>query len=249
MMKFISEEQRKLYWEQGYLIIDGFLGASQAGVINQLLRKVAQEDFKTMLQLDRRDDLLRQSPDSDPDDRAEVSKEIRKLQLNERMVGIVEELYGREMVVVQSIIIYKEAGKPFADQAWNPHQDNSYAQSPNGMYLAVGYPLSDFSPENGGLYLYPGSHKEGLFPWENIEGANQKSGESAGNNITIPDKYKKVDIRLKQGDVIIFHGDLIHGSYSNKSTKSRPFLLINYIPYGESFVSGKTSNRKVIRCH
>ncbi|MDA8560527.1 phytanoyl-CoA dioxygenase family protein [Nitrospinae bacterium] len=248
-MKFTTEDERKFYWEQGYLIIEGFLGVSRASAVNQILRKVATEDFSIMLHLDRSDDLLRQSPDSDPDDRAEVSKEIRKIQLNERMVGIVEELYDREMVVVQSIIIYKEAGKPFADQAWNPHQDNSYAQSPNGMYLAVGYPLSDFSPENGGLYLYPGSHKEGLFAWENVEGANQKYGESAGNSLAVPDKYKKVDIRLKQGDVVIFHGDLIHGSYPNNSVQSRPFLIVNYIPYGESFTPGRTSNRRVIRCH
>ena len=248
-MNFITEDERKFYWEQGYLIIEEFLGASQAGVINKLLRKVASQDFNIMLHLDRSEDLLRQSPDSDPADRAEVSSEIRKIQLDQRMVGILEELYEREMVTVQSIIIYKESGKPFADQAWNPHQDNSYVQNPNGMYLAVGYPLLDFSPENGGLFIYPGSHKDGLYRWEDTEAANQKYGEGAGNKITVPDRYEKLDIKMKQGDVIIFHGDLIHGSYANHSNQSRPFLVINYIPYGEYFIPGRTSNRKVIRCH
>lgn len=248
-MRFVSDEERSSYWEHGYLVIEKFLDTDYAVKIYQLLRSVASKDFNIMLHLDRSEDLLQQSPHSDSEIRAEVSKTIRSVQLNKRMVGILEDLYEREMVTVQSIIVYKEAGKPSADQHWHPHQDNSYAQNPNGMYLAVGYPLLDCSPDNGGLYVYPGSHKEGLYLWDDVEGAKQKYGEGAGNKIVVPEKYEKVDIELKQGDVIIFHGDLIHGSYPNHSDRSRPFLVINYLPYGEDFIPGRTSNRKVIRCH
>jgi phytanoyl-CoA hydroxylase len=247
--RFVDESQFELYSEQGYLIIEGFFSEPELIRIYASLRSVASEDFKVMLNLDRAEDLLEQSPDSDPADRAVVSKMIREIQLNERMVGILEELYGREMVAVQSLIIYKEKGTPYSNQAWNPHQDNSYTQNANGMYLAVGYPLLDCNSENGGLYFYPGSHKEDILPSEDVEGAKQKAGENPGNKCIIPDKYKKVDINLKRGDALIFHGNLIHGSYPNSSYRSRPFLVNNYLPYGEEFISGRTSKRRVIRCH
>jgi ectoine hydroxylase-related dioxygenase (phytanoyl-CoA dioxygenase family) len=247
-MEFINEDQHRVYWDKGYLVVEQFFSEKETQGIYRSLRKVASKDFEIMLHLDRAEDLFRQSPDSEPADREEVSKVVREVQVHKRMVGILEELYGREMVVVQSIMIYKEADTPFCDQAWNPHQDNSYVQNPNGMYLAVGYPLLDHSPENGGLYIYPGSHKENLLPMRPVEGAKQKAGESPGNICDVPDKYEKVDIHMNKGDVLIMHGNLIHGSYSNHSKMSRPFLITNYLPDGEEFLPGKTSQRRVIRC-
>tara|TARA_B100000686_G_scaffold114558_1_gene122079 strand:- start:768 stop:1514 length:747 start_codon:yes stop_codon:yes gene_type:complete len=245
-MKFIDENQYKLYWEQGYLAIEQFWETEQADRVRESLRKVANKDFSIMLNVDRDEDLENQSPDSDVYDRKVASKLVREVQLNKRMAGVLGELYRREMVVVQSIIIYKEKGTLFADQAWNPHQDNSYVQSPNDMYIAVGYPLLEFSPENGGLYVYPGSHKEELLPMRPVEGARIKAGESPGNICEIPDQYEKKDISLNKGDVFIMHGNLIHGSYSNHSDMSRPFLITNYLPDGEFFLPGKTSNRQAI---
>lgn len=246
-MEFITEEQNSAYWEKGFLIIEQFVDPEEVDTIYEAMRKVATVDFRAMLNIDRAEDLLRQSPHSDPSHRQDVSKLTREIQLNKRMVGILTELYGREMVAVQSILIYKEQGSPFADQAWNPHQDNSYIMSPNDMYIAVGYPLSDMTPENGGLYFYPGSHKEGVLPNVPVEGANQKAGENPGNLcLEIPDKYKKEDVFLKKGDTLIFHCNLIHGSYPNYSKLSRPLLYANYVPKGEYFQPGRTSNRKAI---
>ena len=245
-MKFIDEDQFKLYWERGYLAIEHFLETGQADKIRESLRKVANKDFSIMLNVDRDEDLESQSPDSDVYDRKVASELVREVQLNRRMAGILGELYEREMVVVQSLIIYKEKGTPFADQAWNPHQDNSYIQNPNGMYIAVGYPMLDMTPENGGLYVYPRSHREDILPMRSVEGAKVKVGEKPGNICEIPDQYEKTDISLNKGDVFIMHGNLIHGSYSNHSDMSRPFLITNYLPDGEFFLPGKTSNRQAI---
>jgi ectoine hydroxylase-related dioxygenase (phytanoyl-CoA dioxygenase family) len=249
MMKFINEDQRKLYWAQGFLVVEEFFAPKESERIYNLLRKVATKNFDVFLNMDRSEDLLKQSPDSAPLAREAVSKAIREVQLDARMVGILEELYEREMTAVQSLIIYKEKGTPFADQAWNPHQDNSYTRNPNGLYIAVGYPLLGLSPENGGLYFYPGSHKEEILPFEPVEGARQKAGANPGNCCLPPEKYKKMDITLNKGDAVIFHGNLVHGSYANLSERSRPFLVVNYIPDGEYFIAGNTSKRKMIKCH
>ena len=44
------------------------------------------------------------------------------------MVHILETLTNAKVVGLMSQILFKEAGSPYASQAWNPHQDNSYPQ-------------------------------------------------------------------------------------------------------------------------
>jgi phytanoyl-CoA hydroxylase len=249
MMEFINEDQYDFYWEQGYLVIENFFSEEEVGHYYQSLKNVATEDFKTLLHLDREEDMIKQNPDCDPESRKHVAKLVRGVQCHPRMIGILEELYEREMVALQSIILFKEKGSPYQSTAWNAHQDNSYVQNKNNLYLAVGYPLLDFYPENGGFYIYPRTHKEGILPFTHNVASQAKVGESPGNTCEVPAEYEKIDVSLKKGDTFIFHGNLVHGSYPNHSNQSRPFLVINYLPYGEDFIPGRTSNRRVIRCH
>ena len=37
------------------------------------------------------------------------------------------------------------------------------------------------------------------------------------------------DLSFKSGDLLILHGNLIHGSYENKSNRSRPLYSMCYI--------------------
>jgi phytanoyl-CoA hydroxylase len=249
-MRFISKEQHDFYWENGYLVVEEFFSSGEAENLYETAKKIATSDFKTILNLDREADVLSQNPASKEEDREALANIIKWVQFHPRMVGILEELYAREMATLQSIILFKENGSPYQSTAWNPHQDNSYIQNKNNLYLAVGYPLMDFFPENGGFYIYPGSHKEGILPFElNNAASKSKVGENPGNKSKIPDKYEKLDIRLKKGDALIFHGNLVHGSYANESDKSRPLIVINYLPWGEDFISGRTSKRVMTRCH
>lgn len=249
-MKFISKEQYDFYWGNGYLINEKFFSEGEADLFYESAKKIATKDFKTILHLDREEDLRCQNPDSKEEDRKAIANLTRWMQFHPRMVGILEELYGREMVTLQSIILFKEKGSPYQSTAWHPHQDNAYIKNKKNLYLAVGYPLMDFFPENGGFYIYPGSHKENILPFEfNKAAAKSEVDEKPGNKCEIPEKYEKLDIHLKKGDSLIFHGNLIHGSYPNISDKSRPFIVINYLPYGEDFVPGRTSKRVMTRCH
>jgi len=249
-MRFINEEQYDFYWENGYLVVEKFFSPGEADLFYENAKKVATDDFKTLLHLDREKDLLLQNPDSKEVDRKSIANLTRWIQFHPRMVGILEELYNREMAALQSIILFKEKGTPYQSTAWNPHQDNAYIQNKKNLYLAVGYSLMDSSPENGGFYIYPGSHKEDILPFEfNSAAARSKVDEKPGNKCEIPSQYKKTDVRLNKGDSLIFHGNLVHGSYANVSDRSRPFVVINYLPYGEDFLPGRTSKRVMTRCH
>ena len=249
-MRFINNEQFEFYWGNGYLVIEKFFSCGEVEIFYESAKKVAASDYRTLLNLDREEDILKQNPDSNKEDREALAKLIKWIQFHPRMIGILEELYKREMATLQSIILFKENGSPYQSTAWNPHQDNAYVQNKNNLYLAVGYPLHEFSPDNGGFYIYPGSHKEGILPYEyNENAAKSKVNESPGNKCEIPEKYEKLDIRLNKGDSLIFHGNLIHGSYANVSDKSRPLIVISYLPCGEEFIAGRTAKRVMTPCH
>ena len=48
------------------------------------------------------------------------------------------------------------------------------------------------------------------------------------------------------GDLLILHGNLVHGSFPNKSNKSRQLYSASYLPVGEKFISGANAQRKII---
>jgi len=140
---------------------------------------------------------------------------------------------------------FKRPGTPYAAQEWNPHQDNSYPRAEPLAYSAVEIALADQSPQTGSMYFYPGSHKEGLLPFEEMTGYREKSGAKPGNRCEVPAKYEKAktDLWLKKGDGFIFDGNLIHATYGNASDRPRPAIVTNYIRKGVDFIAGRTAHR------
>ena len=104
---------------------------------------------------------------------------------------------------------------------------------------------TDYS--NGTIYIYPKSHKEGLLSFESFKSYQNKKVKHANKVDTQKYKKNKLDIILNKGDFLITHGNLIHGSYSNKSKiKPRPIFCSCYIVKGEKFRKGYTADRKVL---
>lgn len=104
------------------------------------------------------------------------------------------------------------------------HQDYHYFPHKKHTMLAVFLHLDDTTPENGGLAVYPGSHKLG--PLED-HGLTDEKGESY--HYADPKEYplsKAVPVFAKRGEIIVFSYLLLHGSYLNLSNKCRRMFLI-----------------------
>ena len=164
-----------------------------------------------------------------------------------KVVSIVEGLMKSEAYGLMTQMLFKEAGTKYASQAWTVHQDNAYHQNPNGATLTINIACKDADKETGTLYLFPGSHKEGILPFTERKSFREDEGENPGNTLDLPKKYlkHKKDIIMKKGDMLILHGNCAHGSYSNTSRiRSRPLYSITYIKKGEKFLVGKNANRQ-----
>ena len=105
------------------------------------------------------------------------------------------------------------------------HQDNFYWNVIGGKALTIWIALSRSSKENGALFYFDKSHKEGVFDHVSsfAKGSSQKI-----RNKKILKNFKKIMPVLKKGDVLFHHCEIIHGSPSNKSFYSRKGLTFQF---------------------
>lgn len=260
-----SDEENNFYIENGYLIINNVLSKKLCDDYLSQIKKHSDNNFSAIMNPDRFEYLVAQSFENmivglSLSERVDHIAECRKtaemtyqIMSDKRAVDILEKLQKTKVVGLMSQMLFKEANTRYALQAWNPHQDNIYVKNTsklnNGFttqYLTTNFFLDNADKNNGTLYVYPGSHKYGLYEAKPNISYREKGDSNPGNKIS--DKYlkefNKVDCNFKKGDLLILNGNLVHGSYPNKSNKSRPLLSVSYISHGESFISGKNARRE-----
>jgi phytanoyl-CoA hydroxylase len=161
----------------------------------------------------------------------------------------IDNLYKKECVGLQTQVIFKKPKTKFGKQVYLPHQDNSYAQNKKGLFFTSHLLLENANIKNGTIYVYDKSHTIGVKKF--IPTKSYGNSKKAGNEIdvnTIEEKYKKVAIKGESGDILVMHGNLIHGSYKNMThNKSRTTLCLCAIPKNENFIKGNNARREVFR--
>lgn len=254
----ITQKQFEFYWDQGYLIINDLFTENEINNFYNRLSFHSDKEWSNMLNPDRYEFLITHNAEkiisfSKVSEKINYLKEckktsklIRGLLKDERIVSILEKLYNDKFVGLSTHMIWKKPGTKNAQQAWNPHQDNSYSQNPNAKLLTINLFLDPAYVENGTIYNYPKSHKEGLLEtdWEKSYNDSSKPGKYCD----VPSKYFKKDIIASKGALYIQHGNLIHGSYSNITDNiARGMFSATYITINENFVHGSEAFRKKVK--
>ncbi len=231
-LKVLYEVDTAFYHRFGYLIVDNIYQPEECDAIKAEIENHADADFSAIMNLDRE------------------SESVRSIMRKWWVVTILEELQGREVVALMSQVLFKKAGSKYAMQAWNPHQDNAYPKAEHGAYITINIFLEDANRENGSLYVYAGSHKEGLLDARPTISFHEAPGANPGKVIRDSmryGKYPRIDLIFKKGSMLVLHGDLVHGSHPNLSpTRSRPLFSVSYINKGVAFWSGKNAKREAI---
>lgn len=97
------------------------------------------------------------------------------------------------------------------------HQDIRYWHFENDNLVSVWLALGDEFDENGVLEFIPGSHKM-RFSREQFEGKQYFSSTATENQALIETKTSTV---LQKGDVVLFHGRLLHRANKNSTDKAK----------------------------
>jgi ectoine hydroxylase-related dioxygenase (phytanoyl-CoA dioxygenase family) len=172
------------------------------------------------------------------DERADVRSMEPFLHLDPGLEALVDDprlheparaLCGAEALALftDKLNFKRPGGAPFP---W--HQDSPYFafECPHvDRLVSLQVYLDDATVENGCLWMIPGSHARGPLPGLEHRGTLGRLYTDVDR--VLPDA-RRVPIEAPAGSVIFFHGDVVHGSQSNKSGDSRRAFVLTYQPAG-----------------
>lgn len=108
-------------------------------------------------------------------------------------------------------------GRKNASVDW--HQDIIYDPGRYESRVLCWTSISASGPENGGLYVVPGSHLHGVLPHSPSELYER---DLQANGFSLQDA---IPVRMDEGDILVIHPLLVHGSPENKGTQERVALM------------------------
>lgn len=212
--------------QQGYTVARGLFGADEVERLREhymvLRRRGSYEGDVVGVQPRSRDPLRRYPRMAQMHRWDEVSLQWL---IDDRLERVLNEILGRAPYAVQTMLYFKPPGS--RGQAL--HQDNFYLKAEPGTCVAAWMALDPVDESNGCLSVVPGSHR-----WPIL--CTEKADTSVSfTDVTVPlpdagDVRDAVPVVMEAGDVLFFHGALVHGSAPNvTSDRFRRSLIGHYI--------------------
>jgi ectoine hydroxylase-related dioxygenase (phytanoyl-CoA dioxygenase family) len=170
--------------------------------------------------------------------------QYRYLAEHPRIAGAAMQLRGGRVRVVQTMLLNKP---PSGGKGIALHQDTHYLPNEPNTLMACWLAFTDTDPENGGLCVVPGTHREGLrtaqknqdekehASWENEHLMRDRDGREWNQTvvsfqITDLDPARLVRLTVPRGGGVFFTGMTVHGSFSNQSAdRPRTAWAVHYI--------------------
>jgi len=133
----------------------------------------------------------------------------------------IVDLMGPEVDCFLSQFIFKQPGA--LGQPW--HQDAFYFPFDGPPQIGLWLAVTEARLDNGPLWVLPGSHRE---PVHNAVRDSRKHANYGYVEIVDHDMSEAVPVLMAQGDLLIFHGHLMHRSTDNESGDLRAAMVYHY---------------------
>lgn len=143
-----------------------------------------------------------------------------------RIDQVMTALLGRSPYAVQTMLYFKPPGS--RGQAL--HQDNFYLKADPGTCVAAWMALDRVDEANGCLEVVPGSHRWPILCTEKAD----TTVSFTDVTVPLPSAGAAVPVEMEPGDVLFFHGALVHGSNPNVTTDRFRRALIGHYIEGEA---------------
>ncbi|GAB3003806.1 hypothetical protein GCM10027284_21930 [Cyclobacterium sediminis] len=232
----LTEEQIAFFNENGYLPNIKLLEHWQVASLNKELESITDPNQPGM-------DLFYEfvsNESANPDTvlfhslgHWRVKEGFHDILWNPAFVMAASQLLGDNSVRFWHDQLFCKPAKHGGVVAW--HQDYSYwTRSVPMQHLTCWVGLDDVDVDNGCLYYVPKSHKWGLLDKPELAG----DMEGLMEYLTEEQKkeFKPVPIEMERGYGTFHHPLMVHGSYENKSERSRRAFVLNV------FADGTKSN-------
>jgi phytanoyl-CoA hydroxylase len=233
----VQDAQIAFFHEQGYLVVhDAFTGAEVAGALAGLLdliggvypahRGIQYEkhvgDVVKALPAEQRQDVVRKLFKM-----VDHEQRIAALAQHPALIGVLTRMIGDTPQLFQDQALLKP---PLIGREKPWHQDNAYFNlPPETPVVGVWIALDEATPENGCMYVIPGSHRAGpTVHFKRRDWQICDTDVAAGDALTVP---------LKPGGCLFFHGLIHHGTPPSHSSQRRRALQFHYKPVGTAQVA------------
>ncbi|MEM7139808.1 MAG: phytanoyl-CoA dioxygenase family protein [Actinomycetota bacterium] len=242
----LTAEQRESWDENGYFVLSGWAGAD---IREAMIERIVDLARRIDAGEDRPDLLV--SPEgvlqeaATPEGR--LSKIFRVMRSEDvfrdfatdpRLLAVLAEVIGDDIDCFLSQFIFKQPGA--LGQPW--HQDEWYFRMDPPKQVGVWFACTDATPENGPLWVVPGSHREQVH--EDVvndprEGANLGYVEIQG-----ADTSGEQQMLMDAGDLLVFDCHLRHRSTDNVSDGMRAAMVYHYSPHPTAIAHDMTYNQE-----
>lgn len=146
--------------------------------------------------------------------------------LDSRLRDMLTRLLGTEPYAVQTMLYFKPPGA--RGQAL--HQDQFYLKVQPGTCMAAWMALDDCDVENGCMQVVDGSQH-----WDVLCTIPADTRESFTDvTVPLPPGVTPTPVIMKAGDVLFFAGQLVHGSFANRTEDRFRRSLIGHYIVGEA---------------
>jgi ectoine hydroxylase len=218
----LTPAQLQEFDDQGYLILpDCFSEAEIAALRNEAQRIYATE----------REEVWRETSGAPRTAFAAhtYNEAFRLLGAHPRLIEPVEQLFGEQLYMHQFKI---NAKAPFDGELWQWHQDyGTWARDdgmPDARAMNISVFLDEVLPINGPLMFIPKSHKQGtLAAGHDTTTTSYPLWTLDHDTVTrLADEGGIVAPTGKPGTVLMFHGNLVHGSTANITPYGRIIVYL-----------------------
>jgi len=197
---------RREFETQGYVHYRNFFSATEVSELQKEIRttgeSVQKEDYLNKGSMIFFSNVFRRSDN------------VRAFISQKKIVELLRQVAGPDCWVRWDQCVVKNPGAP--EFPW--HQDNAYNRLKDTHYqFWIG--LTEMNERNGGLWLQPGSHTQGLLP--HVRLANHV-------RCTRPPENARL-IPAEKGDVILFSSWMLHHTKRNESDAERWAYVVEYM--------------------
>lgn len=236
----ISADQKKLWEENGYLILRNALPVRAADrmreIVDELWQTRDQQDFVLDVLSGEQTGTCYPLREADPAARQGVYKlnslfgplpEVRSICHTPKVRSALTDLFGGEPLICASLNFEKGSQQPYHFDTWYmpPYVDD--------MMIAANFALEDVDDSNGPMTFYPGSHLIPPYRFSNgglwmINEEAEASNKYLWGEIERR-RLKPITFNGRKGDVFLWHAQLFHGGAPIVDhERTRNSLVVHY---------------------
>jgi len=231
----VSEKQQEQFEKDGFLVLEDFLCDAELETCAQEIHRLHELAADLEKQNDSAMKHFQREPYAKDKQQAglpvlrkieqtrEFSDVFRDLAAHPKLISVVQNLIGEDLLLFRSTLMLKPA---FHGSAHAFHQDSAYWPMDPPALVTVSIALTESTPDNGCIQVIPGSHRWGMQEWGLIA-QNTDKAQANRNDI---DTSGAIEVPLKAGSAVMFHSLTVHGSGPNKTAYPRHTALYAYFP-------------------